>query len=78
VCCEYFLKIYEIGFDFDETQIGEPAELHFSLYNMTAKKFITEDYMIALTVQGMPEDINKIGKVKPLFKVSSYTTHSVK
>ncbi|EFA76538.1 SH3 domain-containing protein [Heterostelium album PN500] len=47
--------------------VGEQTELFFSIYNKTEGKFITEEYQVGLTAQGMPHDIDKIGKLSTLF-----------
>eukprot|EP01132_Coremiostelium_polycephalum_P004848 gene4848-6043_t len=47
--------------------VGEQTELYFSIYNRTESKFITEEYQVGLTAQGMPHDIDKIGKLSTLF-----------
>lgn len=36
-------------------------------------KKITEEYQIVLTPQGMPEDVNRIGKIKAVFMEISET-----
>ncbi|ORY03265.1 hypothetical protein K493DRAFT_297523 [Basidiobolus meristosporus CBS 931.73] len=46
---------------------GEYAELHFSLFNKTSSKFISEEFLIVLTSQGMPSDPNRIGRLRTLF-----------
>jgi hypothetical protein len=40
------------------------------LYNRDQKKIISEEFVVALTPPGMPEDISKIGKLQAVFKVS--------
>lgn len=47
--------------------VGEKAELFFSIYNKTEQKYISEDYVIELTYNGMPKDEEKIGQLKTLF-----------
>eukprot|EP01133_Synstelium_polycarpum_P010994 gene10994-12806_t len=47
--------------------VGEQTELFFSIYNKTEGRFITEEYQVGLTAQGMPHDIEKIGKLSTLF-----------
>ncbi|KAL6044687.1 Dedicator of cytokinesis protein 3, partial [Balamuthia mandrillaris] len=49
-------------------QIPEPTELFFSIWDNRKKRFITEDYHVKLTTQGMPAEYNKIGKLKTIFK----------
>ncbi|ORX96112.1 hypothetical protein K493DRAFT_337071 [Basidiobolus meristosporus CBS 931.73] len=46
---------------------GEYSELHFSLFNRTTAKFISEEFLIVLTSQGMPSDPNRIGRLRTLF-----------
>lgn len=46
---------------------GETAELYFSLYNGSEKRFISEDYLVTLTYNGMPKDIEKIGSMNTVF-----------
>ncbi|KAK9768302.1 Deoxycytidine kinase 1 [Basidiobolus ranarum] len=46
---------------------GEYTELHFSLFNKTTSKFISEVFLIVLTSQGMPRDTNRIGRLRTLF-----------
>lgn len=50
-------------------QITEPTELRFSIYNSQTKTFITEEYEILLTINGMPADASKIGNLKTIFTV---------
>lgn len=52
-------------------QVGEPTELYFSLYNKDQEKFISEEYSVQLTGNGMPFDVEKIGKLKVLFPLVS-------
>ncbi|KYQ89326.1 SH3 domain-containing protein [Tieghemostelium lacteum] len=47
--------------------VGEKTELYFSIYNKNEGRFITEEYQVGLTAQGMPHDIEKIGKLSTLF-----------
>jgi len=47
--------------------VGEETELYFSIYNKNEGRFITEEYQVGLTVQGMPHDTDKIGKLSTLF-----------
>lgn len=46
---------------------GEEAELFFSVYNYTEKRYITEDYAFTVTSLGMPRDIRLITNCKALF-----------
>jgi hypothetical protein len=46
---------------------GETTELLFSLYNKTDGKFISEDFSVRLTFNGMPCDEDKIGKLYTIF-----------
>lgn len=50
-------------------QINEPTELRFSIYNVQTKSFISEEYVILLTVNGMPADASRIGNLKTMFSV---------
>ncbi len=64
-------KVYQILLDFKVLMCstGEPNDIYFSIYNADQKKFLTEEFMIPLTAQGLPEDQNKIGKARAVFKV---------
>ncbi len=46
---------------------GETTELFFSLYNKTMGKFVSEDFLVRLTFNGMPRDEDKIGKLCTIF-----------
>ncbi|KAI3654653.1 hypothetical protein MP228_000033 [Amoeboaphelidium protococcarum] len=46
---------------------GEQAQLSFSLYNHAERRFISEEYIIHLTPNGMPADEEKIGQLKTIF-----------
>lgn len=37
--------------------VGDPAELYFSLYNGPKNEFVSEEYVVHMTVNGMPEGI---------------------
>lgn len=63
--------------------VGDPAELYFSLYNGPKNEFVSEEYVVHMTVNGMPEgiivthmnhcsthfclDLSKLGKLKTIF-----------
>ncbi|GAM25576.1 hypothetical protein SAMD00019534_087510 [Acytostelium subglobosum LB1] len=47
--------------------VGEQSELLFSIYNKTEGRFITEEYQVGMTAQGMPHDVESIGKMSTLF-----------
>lgn len=47
--------------------VGDPAELYFSLYNGAKNEFVTEEYLVLMTAMGMPQDLNKLGKLKTVF-----------
>ncbi|PRP86041.1 hypothetical protein PROFUN_05812 [Planoprotostelium fungivorum] len=47
---------------------GDPTEVALSLYNGETKRSVTEEFVIKLTPQGMPEDASRIGKLKFIFK----------
>ncbi|KAG2388429.1 hypothetical protein C9374_000593 [Naegleria lovaniensis] len=46
---------------------GEEAELYFSVYNYTEKRYITEDFAFTVTSLGMPRDTRLITNCKALF-----------
>eukprot|EP01117_Protostelium_nocturnum_P003278 TRINITY_DN1423_c0_g1_i1.p1 TRINITY_DN1423_c0_g1~~TRINITY_DN1423_c0_g1_i1.p1 ORF type:complete len:1858 (+),score=684.59 TRINITY_DN1423_c0_g1_i1:134-5707(+) len=46
---------------------GEPNEISCSIYRADTKKFISEEFVVKMTANGMPEDVTKIGEVKALF-----------
>ncbi|KAL9652523.1 hypothetical protein ABK040_000094 [Willaertia magna] len=46
---------------------GEDAEIYFSIYNYPERRYITEEYMLTVTPQGMPKDIRLIQNSKTLF-----------
>lgn len=46
---------------------GETTELYFSLYNQSSKSFISEEYLVKLTYNGMPTDLEKMGKLSTIF-----------
>lgn len=46
---------------------GETSELYFSLYNRADARFLTEEYCVVLTSNGMPRDESKIGRIRTLF-----------
>ncbi|KAI9493267.1 hypothetical protein BDB00DRAFT_824192 [Zychaea mexicana] len=48
-------------------QPGEFTELYFSLYNKLGGGFVTEQFSVTLTYQGMPTDERQIGKLQTLF-----------
>lgn len=48
-------------------QPGEYAELYFSLYNKADSNFLTEQFCVVLTYNGMPKDECQIGKLQTLF-----------
>ena len=50
--------------------VGETTELYFSLYNKGETRFVSDEYQIVLTAQGMPTDIDKMGKLSTIFTVS--------
>lgn len=49
-------------------QIGEPTELFFALYSSSEDCFITEEFFVSLTEQGMPEDVSLLGNLKTIFR----------
>ncbi|KAI9032699.1 hypothetical protein CLU79DRAFT_883250 [Phycomyces nitens] len=48
-------------------QPGEFTELYFSLYNKADSTFVTEQFVVILTYNGMPKDESQIGKLQTLF-----------
>jgi dedicator of cytokinesis protein 3 len=56
--------------------VGEQTEIYVSIYNKQTEKFITEEFLVVLTGQGMPYDVSRIGKLKSLFIVSFYQLKS--
>lgn len=48
-------------------QVGEYSELYFALYSASEKKFLTEQFLVVLTYNGMPKDEEQIGKLQTLF-----------
>lgn len=48
-------------------QPGEFTELYFALYSSIERKFITEQFVVVLTFNGMPKDETQIGKLQALF-----------
>lgn len=46
---------------------GETSELAFSIYNKTKGKFVTENYLVRLTFNGMPKEEDKIGRLRTIF-----------
>lgn len=48
--------------------MGDPTELHFSLFDVQNKIFLTDAYQVHLTKNGQPEDVNKIGHVNTIFR----------
>eukprot|EP00026_Physarum_polycephalum_P000320 Phypoly_transcript_00320.p1 GENE.Phypoly_transcript_00320~~Phypoly_transcript_00320.p1 ORF type:complete len:1049 (+),score=204.31 Phypoly_transcript_00320:149-3295(+) len=46
---------------------GDPTECYFSLYNSVKNEFVSEEYLVMMTTQGMPQDLNKLGKLKTVF-----------
>ncbi|EFC46922.1 Ded_cyto domain-containing protein [Naegleria gruberi] len=46
---------------------GEDAEIFFSVYNYTEKRYITEDFAYPVTPLGMPRDTRLITNTKTLF-----------
>eukprot|EP01104_Vermistella_antarctica_P007977 TRINITY_DN1983_c0_g1_i1.p1 TRINITY_DN1983_c0_g1~~TRINITY_DN1983_c0_g1_i1.p1 ORF type:complete len:1550 (-),score=477.61 TRINITY_DN1983_c0_g1_i1:103-4533(-) len=42
-------------------------EVYFAVYNRTTQSFLTENYVVILTHQGMPVDQEKIGNIKTVF-----------
>jgi hypothetical protein len=64
-----FHHIY-LALDSFVAQIGHPGdftELHFSLYSLTAHKYITEEYIVVLKFDGTPRDASQVGKFQALF-----------
>lgn len=47
--------------------IGEKTEIFINIYNKQLEKFISEDFKISLSENGV--DVNKIGKYKTIFIV---------
>ncbi len=35
--------------------VGDPTELYFSIYNATKSEFVSEEYQVLMTSQGMPQ-----------------------
>lgn len=48
-------------------QLGEHAELYFSLYNKAESRFLTEEFCVILNHQGVPLRNDKLGKLCALF-----------
>ena len=45
----------------------EETELTFTLYNSTTSRFISENYVVRLTYNGMPADEDRIGRLYTIF-----------
>lgn len=56
--------------------VGEPTEIFFSLWHRETNEFVTEFFYVKLTAQGMPEDEDRIGNIKTLFKDVSRSDYS--
>ncbi|KAL1921661.1 uncharacterized protein VTP21DRAFT_10303 [Calcarisporiella thermophila] len=54
---------------------GETAELLFSLYNAAESRYVSEEYVVVLTVNGIPQDESKIGRIHTLFTDQEITPH---
>ena len=50
-------------------QVGEPTNLHFSVYSRKKTCFLTEEYILSLTEYGMPVDVDAWGEIKTIFVV---------
>eukprot|EP00462_Mataza_sp_D1_P022450 CAMPEP_0175145732 /NCGR_PEP_ID=MMETSP0087-20121206/14951_1 /TAXON_ID=136419 /ORGANISM="Unknown Unknown, Strain D1" /LENGTH=1762 /DNA_ID=CAMNT_0016430545 /DNA_START=76 /DNA_END=5364 /DNA_ORIENTATION=+ len=46
---------------------GEETELHFTLYNNTLKRFVTENYVVLLTEQGFPMNLDFLNKLQTFY-----------
>eukprot|EP01113_Clastostelium_recurvatum_P012706 TRINITY_DN1660_c0_g1_i2.p1 TRINITY_DN1660_c0_g1~~TRINITY_DN1660_c0_g1_i2.p1 ORF type:complete len:1788 (-),score=598.32 TRINITY_DN1660_c0_g1_i2:101-5464(-) len=47
--------------------VGDNTEMYFSLFNAATSRFISEEYQVQMTGQGMPTDLGKLGKLKTIF-----------
>ena len=47
--------------------VGEQTEIYVSIYNKATGQYISEEFLVVLTGQGMPYDVSRIGKLKSLF-----------
>ncbi|CAO3653315.1 unnamed protein product [Mucor hiemalis] len=50
-----------------QPKVGEYSELYFALYSASERKFLTEQFLVVLTYNGMPKDEEQIGKLQALF-----------
>ena len=50
-------------------RVGEPTDLHFSLYSHGTDRFLTEEFVLSLTENGMPPEVDMWGKIKTIFEV---------
>lgn len=48
--------------------VGEASQLSFSVWNRTAQKQLSEEWQVKMTSQGMPEDVERIGQLRVVFR----------
>ena len=60
-----------ILFDFKlfACNVGEQTEVFCSLWRSDLNCFVSDDFIVTLTHQGMPIDSDRIGNIKTVFKV---------
>ena len=49
--------------------INDVTEVFISLWDAHSRQFITEEYYALLTAQGLPQEEERIGKLKTIFPV---------
>lgn len=47
--------------------VGEPTEVFFSVWNRATNSFVSENFYVRLTAQGMPLEESRIGNIKAVF-----------
>ena len=58
--------------------VGETTEVFCSLWRSDTNSFISEDFLVTLTAQGMPVEVDRIGFIKAVFKVNFFTNNLAK
>lgn len=48
--------------------VGEASQLLFSVWNRTAQRQLSEEWQVRMTGQGMPEDMERIGQLRVVFR----------
>ena len=48
--------------------VGEASQLAFSVWNRTSAKQLSEEWYVRMTGQGMPEDVDRIGQLRVIFR----------